>query len=168
MPLPQGFDQWYVLCAAWAVLSLLLLSGLAQVASTEHLKERVRARTFRRLLGLNEYLGALIDRQWNKQPEQDLVEDLDSLLDLKRRVDSTAAIDRRLARRAQVVEVGRLLAVADLLAAITSAGFHYVGVAGADAKPWVIGLFGVVNVGVVASLGVAVLLGLSVVSGEDL
>ncbi len=121
MPIPPGIEPGLVWCLVWLALNVAILAVIHELASIEHLKERVRVRTYRRLLDLNEYLGRL-DDNWRRNPtKEDLVPDLDALRALKRVVDRAAWIDRLLVLRAQLIEVARLVALLELFLALLAA-----------------------------------------------
>ena len=127
MQLPPGTDPAYILCAAWLVLELGLLALLAQMGSVEALKETVRARTFRRLLRLNEYLDEIFEQRWGRIPSEDLIPDLDALTGLKRQVDAAALIQTRLEQRIHHLERGRVAAVAEVLCAFGVGSLFFLG-----------------------------------------
>ncbi len=121
MPLPSGFPAEYALCAGWLTLGLALLAAFNQLGPNESLRDAVRRRTFSRLLSLNEWLNAQIERQWKQLPSPDVIPDLDTLTNLKRRVDHAHAVQERLETCHTIVELGRGSAAIHIVAALATA-----------------------------------------------
>lgn len=168
MPIPPGTEPGLIWCLAWLLLNVGILAVIHELASIDHLTERVRVRTYRRLLELNEYLGK-IDDIWRRDPDptRELIPDLDALRALKRSVDRAAWTDRLLEVRAQFIEVARLVALVELFLAFLAA---VAVLATADDSLLLLPAVVAFGFGFLLSLGCLVLvgyLGVRVTSGGD-
>ncbi len=168
MPIPPGIEPGLIWCLIWFSLNVAILAVIHELASIEHLKERVRVRTYRRLLDLNEYLGN-IDDVWRRDPNptKELITDLDALRALKRTVDRAAWIDRLLELRGRLIEVARSVALVQLFAAFVAA---LVVLATADDGVLLVPAAFVFGIGFVLSLGALAFvgyLGVRITSGSD-
>jgi hypothetical protein len=114
MPIPPGVDPPYVWCLLWLAVEVALLGVSTQLGSLEELRERVTARTYRRLPPLNVYLNRAHDEHWLSG---EVVPDHTALMALKREVDRAAYVDTLLRRRLQLLSGCRLLAVTEVACA---------------------------------------------------
>src|SRR5450759_3933279 len=111
MPIPPGVEPQYIWCLLWLAVEAALLGVCAQLGSLEEIRERVVARTYRRLPPLNGYLNRAYDEHWRSG---ELVPDHHALIALKREVDRAAHVDTLLRRRIQLLAGCRLLAVVEV------------------------------------------------------
>ena len=111
MPIPPGVDPPYVWCLLWLAVEAALLGLSTQLGSLDELRERVTARTYRRLPPLNAYLNRAYDEHWLSG---ELVPDHRALLALKREVDRAAYVDTLLRHRLQYLAACRLLAILEV------------------------------------------------------
>ena len=168
MPIPPGIEPELIWCLIWLSLNIAILAVIHEPASIEHLKERVRVRTYRRLLDLNEYLGQL-DDVWRRAPTPtpDLIPDLDALRALKRSVDRAAWIDRLLEIRAQLIEVARLAALLELFLAVLCAAIVLISPDDSVLTLPAAIIFGIGFVLSLVSLVVVGYLGIRITAGSD-
>jgi hypothetical protein len=167
--LPAGVDQGYVLCLVWIALALAFLTAIHELSDVGGLRERIRARTYARLLALNEYLGRQVESQWRRNPNDDIIPDLDALRLLKNRVDRAALLDSFIDRRVQAGEICRVVAVIQIVLAVLAAVLLFLKALPADTL-WLFGraAFGLTTVVVLLLLLSMAVVGLRVSHGQDL
>jgi hypothetical protein len=118
MPIPPGVDPAYMWCLLWLGLEGFLLGVTTQLGSLDELRERVVARTYRRLPPLNDYLNRAQNEHWlSGEP----IPDHAALVHLKREVDRAAFVDGLLARRLELLAGCRLSATMEIAAALCTA-----------------------------------------------
>jgi hypothetical protein len=165
--LPAGVDQGYVLCVFWIVLALAFLTAVHEVSDVNVIRGRVRARSFARLVALNEFVNRQIEQQWNRNPSEDVIPDLDALLNLKNRVDRAARLDTLLNRRIVMGEVGRAIPVLQIVLAVGAAGLLFLNFP--RNTLWLFGriAFGVTTAAVLVILLLMIIIGLRLSRGQD-
>jgi hypothetical protein len=164
MPIPANLDVAYVYCALWIAVEVALFAIYGQLAPSADLNERVRVRTFRRLLPLNEYLSKLIEA-WDG--EDDLVPGADHLLRLKREVDRAAVVASRMQRRLSCIEFGRTITAGEVVAAFVTAALLLLGLDRGLLQLLALVVFGGGAAASVSMIVLAGYLGFRISTGED-
>jgi len=152
----------------WILLALAFLTAAHELSDVGSLRQAVQARTFARLLALNEYLGRQIDTQWGRDRNDDIIPDLASLRQLKNRVDRAAHLDSLIDRRVQAGEVCRVVSVSQIILAVLAAALLFSKAFPADAL-WLFGriAFALTTAVVLVLLLSMTLAGLRVSHGQD-